>query len=72
MGRVVSLMPRVRARIESHEHLQELISSAAAHSGDIDKALNACEDMECPYCSVILCPWSDPFHFHHDGCPSCG
>jgi len=19
----------------------------------------------------LMCPYSEPFHYHHDGCPSC-
>jgi hypothetical protein len=38
-----------------------------------DKILNECtaEGGECSMCSRLCCPFSDPFHFHHDGCPSC-
>lgn len=30
-----------------------------------------CYDPECTECGVILCPWNDGLHFHHDDCPSC-
>lgn len=33
--------------------------------------LDHCPDAECSTCSEIVCPFKDPFHFHHDGCPSC-
>ncbi len=26
---------------------------------------------ECSACGVIACPYDEPLHFHHDGCPSC-
>ena len=29
------------------------------------------EQGECSECSKIVCPSGDPYHFHHDGCPSC-
>lgn len=28
-------------------------------------------DPECQSCSVALCPYGEPFHLHHDGCPAC-
>lgn len=36
-----------------------------------DLALARCSDNECPDCARIICPHHDPYHFHHDGCPSC-
>jgi hypothetical protein len=44
--------------------------------GDVeaaDKFVNECplEHGECSMCGILCCPHSDPFHFHHDGCPSC-
>lgn len=27
---------------------------------------------ECGFCGERDCPVGDPFHYHHDGCPSCG
>lgn len=35
------------------------------------KFLDHCDDQECVTCSRIICPYNDPLHFHHDGCPSC-
>lgn len=29
-----------------------------------------CAYQECPVCAFIDCPFSDPLHCHHDGCPS--
>lgn len=29
------------------------------------------KDGECAICGKIMCPFGDPLHFHHDGCPSC-
>lgn len=26
---------------------------------------------ECMTCSTVLCPYGEPLHLHHDGCPSC-
>lgn len=38
-----------------------------------DELLNHCdkEGGECSECAKIVCPQKDPYHFHHDGCPSC-
>lgn len=30
-----------------------------------------CDLEECEGCSVLVCPEGDPWHFHHDGCPTC-
>lgn len=30
-----------------------------------------CPDAECMDCSERDCPYADPLHYHHDGCPSC-
>lgn len=30
-----------------------------------------CPIDECVTCSVRDCPWDEPLHHHHDGCPSC-
>jgi len=39
----------------------------------VDALINHCDkdSGECHVCSQIVCPHKDPFHFHHDGCPSC-
>jgi hypothetical protein len=30
-----------------------------------------CKDLECSVCGERDCPYHDPFHYHHDGCPAC-
>jgi hypothetical protein len=40
-------------------------------SPELDEALATCPDAECAECARIVCPVADPYHFHHDGCPSC-
>lgn len=37
----------------------------------VDTLLASCPDGECGMCAVMICPFGDSFHFHHDGCPSC-
>lgn len=27
--------------------------------------------VDCDACGVRDCPWGEPMHYHHDGCPSC-
>lgn len=31
---------------------------------------DACGDPECMICGIIACRFSEPLHFHHDGCPA--
>jgi len=31
----------------------------------------ACDIDECTICAVRDCPYDEPLHYHHDGCPSC-
>lgn len=38
----------------------------------LDKFLNREHDPEyCEQCGDIFCPFGEPLHFHHDGCPCC-
>ncbi len=30
-----------------------------------------CKEDECYVCCIRDCPYKEPFHHHHDGCPSC-
>lgn len=32
---------------------------------------NNCADDECTICAERDCPYKEPFHYHHDGCPAC-
>ena len=37
-----------------------------------DDILNACANIEyCEQCAAVCCPFGEPLHFHHDGCPAC-
>lgn len=51
--------------------LHERIAAAHAKHELLDALLNECTDMECLACGQILCPYGEPLHFHHDGCPAC-
>lgn len=37
----------------------------------LDLILAQCPDAECYECGRIICPYKEPLHFHHDGCPAC-
>lgn len=34
-------------------------------------SLQDCDDPECLTCGIVACPYREPLHFHHDGCPAC-
>lgn len=37
-----------------------------------DEVFCQCPGGECCHqCAAIFCPWGEPLHFHHDGCPCC-
>ena len=55
-------------RAAVHATLREVVESCNKR---LDALVNRCDDMECSACAVIMCPFGDAFHFHHDGCPSC-
>lgn len=38
---------------------------------EIDSVLALCPDAECGLCGEVICPYHEPLHFHHDGCPAC-
>lgn len=70
-------------RTISPEHRAKIITKAAENARKlrefdrllamVDALLNHCDKDggECHVCSQIVCPYKDPLHFHHDGCPSC-
>ena len=81
-----TLVDRLRAtpnwQRESFEHWKTATNvydrapfEAADEIERLQKALDAllahCEDPECAKCGAAICPHSEPFHFHHDGCPAC-
>jgi hypothetical protein len=28
-------------------------------------------EVECVFCGADYCPYGEPLHWHHDGCPAC-
>ena len=53
------------------EALHERIEAAKADGTLNDELLNQCTNPECIVCGEIVCPYMEPLHFHHDGCPAC-
>lgn len=37
---------------------------------ELDDMLNTCAEC-CDQCAAIFCPYNEPLHGHHDGCPCC-
>lgn len=52
-------------------HIAELERRVAEKETMVDGLLQHCADPECMTCGRIICPYSEPMHFHHDGCPAC-
>lgn len=50
---------------QPHPH-QDLLDAVPGHP-----ALEDCHVDECMVCSCRDCPWQEPMHHHHDGCPAC-
>lgn len=50
---------------QPHPH-QDLLDAVPGHP-----ALEDCPISECMVCSCRDCPWQEPLHHHHDGCPAC-
>lgn len=53
--------------------IAELLATIERLEKTVHWHINHCDkdQGECMQCSVVHCPFSDPLHFHHDGCPSC-
>lgn len=59
---------------DNHAAMQELLESGYANFGELETLFQECYqngDGECLTCGVLFCPYSEPLHFHHDGCPAC-
>lgn len=57
-----------------HERITDAVDAAANGRGtvvEVDALLAQCPDDECHVCGGIVCPYCEPLHFHHDGCPAC-
>ncbi len=56
-----------------HDQIREKKHELDRIGRELDALLNQCTEAggECSICSIIICPYGDSLHFHHDGCPSC-
>jgi hypothetical protein len=58
--------------IQNNQQLQSARTQfRALTEDDQDRMIQNCEDNECAACGFLCCPFYDPLHFHHDGCPMC-
>ena len=56
-----------RARLLGDGAFSDAASNA---SKEIDRITETCSEC-CDQCSAIFCPYDEPLHGHHDGCPCC-
>lgn len=56
---------------EIHRDFQAAHESGALQISELDQLLQRCDDYECITCGAIMCPYGEPLHNHHDGCPAC-
>ena len=57
---------------KAHDEIRNVVESSAIQGQALDDFINArCDDPECLTCGVLLCPYGEPLHQHHDGCPAC-
>lgn len=57
---------------QAHDEIRDVLDSAAIQGAELDAFINArCDDWECLTCGQMLCPYGEPLHQHHDGCPAC-
>ena len=74
----------VRLKLDAfHQKMRELMVPVLELriSGKLEEANKAGEEVDamlathdgelCEQCGDIFCPWGEPLHFHHDGCPCC-
>jgi hypothetical protein len=64
-----SRLPPAGARA-LHEEIEQAFKEHASEAR-MAALMARCTQFECAACAWIVCPWHDPLHFHHDGCPSC-
>jgi hypothetical protein len=56
---------------DAHKSMLVALESGAVHGCELDAAIQECDDHECLTCGALFCPYGEPLHFHHDGCPCC-
>ena len=60
-----------RERDEARAEVATLKTILSVRDRQIEQFLEHCQIPECEWCGEIICPWREPLHFHHDGCPAC-
>lgn len=70
---IYDIIIEMRTPIPSEEHaeIHRIIYGAKLAGSLTDEILALCTDGECLACGAIVCPYQEPLHFHHDGCPAC-
>lgn len=70
---ILALMANLTGDKFSADRCAELAAEAIRRLEMVDPLINHCDkdDGECMTCSNIVCPFGEPLHFHHDGCPAC-
>lgn len=51
---------------------RDLLHALLGMNPDEDEpCADRCEREECAGCAMAECPFREPLHRHHDGCPAC-
>lgn len=58
-------------RDQLHIEMEAALESGAVHGAYLEALFQRCDNWECLSCGVLFCPYGEPLHFHHDGCPAC-
>lgn len=66
----MTIDPKGKPIVDVHEALRCAKLDNPPHE-ELDRILVLCPDGECYECGEIICPYREPLHFHHDGCPAC-
>lgn len=85
--RDLSLLEDAQREIDMWAEAQSILMDRAVWFKEADKLLKKilaikqfhnqvdengeCIDKECTICAIIFCPFNEPLHYHHDGCPAC-
>jgi hypothetical protein len=68
---MLSAAPESDHIIVSRAEYEQMKADVVRLDKIINELLAHCSIGECGVCSEIVCPYKEPLHFHHDGCPAC-
>lgn len=70
---IVELYQLEAARLASAPRLGIVFTGASTEDAPLIEHPPAeeCTDSECLHCGARDCPYGEPLHYHHDGCPEC-